>query len=124
MYLSKFLSRTGTNADHGLKPVRFLCALVIVILSISMTGCSRGYISSYSDHVRRSSFSPTAMTAVSAEFSGKADLYAEDLAVPGEGKAVDVGSLKASGLFTWKAERRWSTMTSQKRFIPPVSPRS
>jgi D-alanyl-D-alanine carboxypeptidase (penicillin-binding protein 5/6) len=99
MYLSKFLSRTGTNADHRLKPVRFLCALVIVILSISMTGCSRGYISSYSDHVRRSSFSPTAMTAVSAEFSGKADLYAEDLAVPGEGKAVDVGSLKASGLF-------------------------
>ena len=66
-----------------------------------MTGCSRGYISSYSDNINKSSFSLTGLSAVSADFSGKAKLFAETerLAVPGEGSSLDVGVLHASGLF-------------------------
>ena len=66
-----------------------------------MTGCSRGYISSYSDNINKSSFSLTGLSAVSADFSGKAKLFAETerLAVPGEGSSLDVGVLNASGLF-------------------------
>ena len=39
------------------------------------------------------------MTAVSADFSGFTSLYAEDLAVPGEGGKAEAGDVFAAGLF-------------------------
>lgn len=91
--------RTGAARKKGVRPVRFLCAFLMIAASFAMTGCSRGYISSYSDNINRSAFSLTGVSAVSADFSGKTKLYAEDLAVPGEGSEADVGNLYASGLF-------------------------
>lgn len=96
MDLSKKNSRTGAAFGKGVRPVRFLCAFLAVIAAFSMTGCSRGYISSYNDNVNRSAYT---LTAVSADFSGRAELFAEDIAVPGEGESLDVGNLYASGLF-------------------------
>lgn len=93
-------TRTGTADKKGVRPVRFLCSFLIILTALSMTGCSRGYISSYYDNVHRNSYSLTAVSAVSPDFNRKTKLYAENgLAVPGEGSSLDVGNLHASGLF-------------------------
>ena len=75
---------------------KILCAVLSALIVLSMTGCSRGYISSYSDNSGRSSFS---LTAVSADFSGRAGLYAQDMPVPGEGISLNIGKNNASALF-------------------------
>lgn len=75
---------------------RFLCAVMTVLVAISASGCSRGYISSYNDNINRNSFS---LTEVSADYIGKVPLFAAEICVPGEGAALDIGSNKASGLF-------------------------
>ena len=91
--------RTGAAGKKGVRPVRFLCAFIAAAAALTMTGCSRGYISSYSDNINKSSYSLTGLSAVSADFTGKAKLFAEDKAVPGEGSPLDAGQLTASGLF-------------------------
>ena len=88
--------RTGAAGKKGVRPVRFLCAFIAAAAALTMTGCSRGYISSYSDNINKSSYSLTGLSAVSADFTGKAKLFAEDKAVPGEGSPLDAGQLTAS----------------------------
>lgn len=83
----------GRAAGAGRVLLRLLPAVLLVLC---MTGCSRGYLSSYSDNIRRSACS---LTAVSADFGGYASLYAEGMPVPGEGNALDIGSVYAHGLF-------------------------
>jgi len=83
-----FAVRAGTFLRRGMVP-----ALLIVFI---LSGCSRGYISAYSDNLNRSSWS---LTAVTADFGGTVSLYAEDLPVPGEGGALDIGPVYAAGLF-------------------------
>ena len=75
---------------------RVFCAVLSTVLIFALTGCSRGYISSYNDNISRSSFS---LTAVSADFSGRTDLFAKDMCVPGEGAALNIGKNYASALF-------------------------
>ena len=101
MLFLKIFSRTGAAGEKGVRPVRFLCAFIAFIFTVTMTGCSRGYISSYSDNINRSSFSLTAVSTVTADFSGKAKLYTESekIGVPGEGEYLDIGSVYASALF-------------------------
>lgn len=75
---------------------RVFCAVLSTALIFALTGCSRGYISSYNDNISRSSFS---LTAVSADFSGRTELFAKDMCVPGEGAALNIGKNYASALF-------------------------
>lgn len=118
MYIFKKYFRTGAAVKKSVRPVRFLCAFIIMASVFLMTGCSRGYISSYSDNVNRSSYSLTGLSTVSADFSEKAKLYAEDLAVPGEGSSMDVGQLYASGLFEIKKGRTVIENNITKKLYP------
>lgn len=103
--ISFFMSNNSTHkhiscSENGKKALslsrKILCAVLSLLMVFSMTGCSRGYISSYSDNAGRSSFS---LTAVSADFSGKARLFAQDMCVPGEGISLSIGKNNASALF-------------------------
>lgn len=80
----------------GHQPARFFCALVLIMVLLLTTGCSRGYISSYSDNTGRKGF---ALTSVYADYDGRLPLYAEGFGVPGEGSSADIGTVKACGLF-------------------------
>lgn len=80
----------------GHQPARFFCALVLITVLLLSTGCSRGYISSYSDNTGRKGF---ALTSVYADYDGRLPLYAEGFGVPGEGSSADIGTVKACGLF-------------------------
>ena len=118
MNLSLNFFRTGAARKKGVKPVRFLCAFLMLAASLSMTGCSRGYISSYSDNINRSSYSLTGVSAVSANFNGKAKLYAEDMAVPGEGTVLDIGPVNAAGLFDLEGGRTVIENDITKKIYP------
>lgn len=94
-------NRTDASCKKGLS-VRSIFVTLSMTAALALTGCSRGYISSYSDNLSRSSCS---LTAVSADFSGKTPLFAENMGVPGEGAALDIGSVYASGLFDLEGGR-------------------
>lgn len=78
------------------KYARLFFTLIPAAVICLMTGCSRGYISSYSDNINKSSYS---LTTVSADFCSFVPLLMEDTAVPGEGAAMDIGDVYAAGLF-------------------------
>lgn len=88
--------RAAAPGKIGHQPARFFCALLLVMVLLFTTGCSRGYISSYSDNTGRKGF---ALTSVYADYDGRLPLYAEDFGVPGEGSAAEIGKVKAAGLF-------------------------
>ena len=97
---NNFTHKHISCSENGKKSVslsrKILCAVLSAVMVLSATGCSRGYISSYNDNAGRSSFS---LTAVSADFSGKAGLFAQDIPVPGEGISLNIGTNSASALF-------------------------
>lgn len=97
------------------RAVRCLCAVAAAWICLTASGCSRGYISSYSDNISRSSCS---LTAVSADFSGTGTLFAEHLPVPGEGDQADIGSVYASGLFDLKGGKTVVEENLTKKLYP------
>lgn len=99
MFFLKKSSRTGASGTKGVRPVRFLCSFLIAACALTTTGCSRGYISSYNDNIHRSNYSLTAVSAAPASFNGRAKLFAEGIAVPGEGSALDIGTVYGAALF-------------------------
>lgn len=101
------LFRTGAG--------RIICIVTLFSVAAASTGCSRGYISAYSDNLSRSSCS---MTAVSADFSGFTALFAEDFAVPGEGGKAEAGDVFAAGLFDLQDGKTVVEENLTKRLYP------
>lgn len=58
------------------------------------------------------------MTAVSADFCGRAALFAEDIPVPGEGEALDIGTVTAGGLFDLEGGRTVIDNNITERLYP------
>ena len=94
---------------------RIIFIVTVFSVAAASTGCSRGYISAYSDNLSRNSCS---MTAVSADFSGFTSLYAEDLAVPGEGGKAEAGDVFAAGLFDLQDGKTVVEENLTKRLYP------
>ena len=115
MGLFRFNTCTDGTRNKKVLSVRFLCLFCTLSALILMTGCSRGYISAYSDNISKSSFS---LTAVSADYSGYTDLFAEHMCVPGEGKFLDIGTVYASGLFDIQSGRTVIENNITERLYP------